>query len=234
MFGRKKKRPVQTLAQAVTKSIPEGSDHFKALETSAHAVDVMHRLITGEVNSQPGEKMAMTPELSDILRISLLKLGFPAAVAADIGQCITKHTRRKWSFTMISQNDYRDALRVISHLPRRATCYHVFGLLFATMEQDTGRSRLTASQLAREAGVNQANCSKAMTELVKVGLIRGVGRHGQTKDWYVNPAVCWRGSEQERQDAMKAWIAQTELFGDAIIKTANDVESGKVTPLHAA
>ena len=90
---------------------------------------------------------------------------------------------------LIGQRETRVILTKISRGPRPHATLRVWNAALTHAAADTGALEASGTQLARVAGVNPPEVSRALARLVEIGaLIRtGPGRYA------INPAAAWSG-----------------------------------------
>ena len=146
-------------------------------------------------------------------RQAVLNLELPKPVTETMLVAIARHTfpetRERWTFHMLQPKQVLtvwDAIRALPGKDRPHQVRHLFDLVLAHLEWDTGLVILTREELAQAIGTTPGHVSRMMGTLERIGVIcrervrldgmrgRGIARYR------VNPHVAWHGGLETRQE----------------------------------
>jgi hypothetical protein len=139
-----------------------------------------------EMLLQAAIDLKMSPEVLDELSNKLYSL--------------TQVPNRRWSFIMISQQQFRDVSLAISKMPHGGKTLLLWTIIVTYIRQDTGELLVDRDELAKTTNTLPDNVSRSLTELVKIGALIRIKR-GRRTVYFMNPHVCWNGTEGARQAA---------------------------------
>jgi hypothetical protein len=113
---------------------------------------------------------------------------------------LTQVPNRRWAFTMISQEQFRDVAKAIAKGVSPGKTFLLWSIVVTYIRQDTGELFVTRDQLSEETDILPRHVSRSLTELVKIGALIRIKR-GRRTAYFLNPHVCWNGTEGARQAA---------------------------------
>lgn len=148
----------------------------------------------------------VSQEQAELLRRYALDLELSPEARAELDNALYRVTEtpgRRWVFVMISPEQFRFVMQATKGTRQPDLNWRVFSAAITYLRMDSGEIVATRKQLARDAGTNPDEVSRAMGELSKIGAIIRQ-RHGRRIVYFVNPTVGWNGGEGARQEAAKS------------------------------
>ena len=158
-----------------------------------------------DIIALPTKRKRLKKEQAAAFRQLAFQFELPDDVCAVIDNAIyklTEKTGERWLFVKISPVQFQHVTKAIRDCSKPATTLAVWIATLPYMRRDTGEILATREQLAKDAGTNHIEVSRAMSALTRIGAILK-SRRGQRVVYSINHNVGWNGGEGSRQAAVK-------------------------------
>ena len=128
-------------------------------------------------------------------------------------QSITK-TRKQystWRFVMLEPEHFRVIAKLIKAETRSLDTSTLWQVITTYLDWNTGEVMVDRKTLISDCEMDSSRISKSFKQLVDLGALYRRKKTDGKFSYFVNPNVCWRGTEEARQKTV-AEVVQLDLF----------------------
>jgi CRP-like cAMP-binding protein len=136
--------------------------------------------------------------IADALQLTL-ELPLSRAARAELTDALSGYAPEPWSYVMLSRQQAREILRRISAGERPGITATIWLAALSYAAYGSGEIEATRQELAKLAGTNEREVSRALSRLVDLGALVRTGR-GR---YMIHPSAAWNGPLTSREAAAR-------------------------------